>query len=83
MRPPSASSSEQRPAANRVEALDFETQPSYSFTLEVHDRLDGSGNPSTMVDDSQNVTITIENVEELGTVTLTTAHRDRSRLASK
>ena len=53
-------------------ALDFETKPSYSFTLEVHDRLDGSGNPSTMVDDSQNVTITIENVEELGTVTLTT-----------
>ena len=52
--------------------LDFETKPSYSFTLEVHDRLDGSGNPSTMVDDSQNVTITIENVEELGTVTLTT-----------
>ena len=52
--------------------LDFETQPSYSFTIEVHDGRDGSGNPSTMVDDSQNVTITIENVEELGTVTLTT-----------
>ena len=40
-------------------ALDFETQPSYSFTIEVHDGLDGSGNPSTMVDDSQAVTVTL------------------------
>ena len=53
-------------------ALDFETQPSYSFTIEVHDGRDGSGNPSTMVDDSRSVTVTVENVEELGTVTLTT-----------
>ena len=53
-------------------ALDFETQPSYSFTIEVHDGLDGTGNPSTMVDDSQNVTVTVENVEEPGAVALTT-----------
>ena len=52
--------------------LDFETQPSYSFTIEVHDRRDGSGNPSTMVDDTQSVTITIENVEEPGAVALKT-----------
>ena len=54
------------------EALDFETQPSYSFTIEVHDGLDGTGNPSTIVDDTQSVTITIENVEEPGAVALTT-----------
>ena len=54
------------------EPLDFETQPSYSFTIEVRDGLDDSGNTSNMVDDSQSVTITIENVEEPGTVALTT-----------
>ena len=54
------------------EPLDFETQPSYSFTIEVRDGLDDSGNTSTMVDDSQSVTITIENVEEPGAVALTT-----------
>ena len=50
--------------------LDFETQPSYSFTIEVHDGLDGSGNPSTIVDNTQAVTVTVENVEEPGEVTL-------------
>ncbi len=54
------------------EALDFETKPSYSVTVEVHDGLDGLGNASTTVDDTQAVTITVENVEELGVVTLTT-----------
>ena len=54
------------------EALDFETKPSYSFTIEVHDGRDGSGNTSTTIDDTQAVTITVENVEEPGTVTLTT-----------
>ena len=54
------------------EALDFETKSSYSFTVEVHDGKDGMGNTSTTVDDSQAVTITVENVEEPGTVTLTT-----------
>ena len=54
------------------EALDFETKPSYSFTVEVHDGRDGVGNTSTTIDDTQAVTITLENLEEPGTVTLTT-----------
>ena len=54
------------------DALDFETKPSYSVAVEVHDGRDGSGNTSTAIDDTQAVTITVENVEELGTVTLTT-----------
>ena len=54
------------------EALDFETKSNYSVTVEVHDGRDGSGNTSTDIDDSQSVTVTIENVEEPGVVTLTT-----------
>ena len=54
------------------EALDFEGQASYSVTVEVHDGRDGLGNPSTATDDSQAVTITLENVEEPGSVTLST-----------
>ena len=54
------------------EALDFETKSSYDFTVEVHDGLDGMGNASTVVDDTQAVTITVENEEELGVVTLAT-----------
>ena len=54
------------------EALDFERKPSYSFTIEVHDGRDGSGNTATTIDDTQPVTITVENEEEPGTVTLTT-----------
>ena len=53
--------------------LDYETQLTYSVTVEVHDGQDGSGNPSTTIDDTQEaVTITVENVEEQGMVTLTT-----------
>ena len=52
--------------------LDFETKPSYSITVEVHDGRDGMGNTSTTVDDTQAVAITVENEEEPGTVTLTT-----------
>ena len=51
--------------------LDFETRSSYSVTVEVHDGRDGSGASSTAIDDMQDVTITVENVEEPGTVTLT------------
>ena len=40
------------------EALDFETKPSYSLTVEVHDGRDGAGNTSTDIDDTQAVTIT-------------------------
>ena len=54
------------------EALNFETKPSYSVDVEVHDGRDGSGLTSTAIDDTQPVTITVENVEEPGTVTLTT-----------
>ena len=54
------------------EALDFEAKPSYSITVEVHDGRDGAGNTSTTIDDTQAVTITVENEEEPGTVTLTT-----------
>ena len=56
----------------RKEALDFETNSSYSVTVNVHDGRDGAGATSTTVDDTQDVTITVENVEEPGTVTLTT-----------
>ena len=55
------------------DALDFEAKSSYSVTVEVHDGLDGLGNASTTVDDTQAVTITVGNVEEPGTVSLTTA----------
>ena len=55
------------------EALDFETKRSYSVTVEVHDGRDSLGQPSTTGDDTQSVTITVENVEEPGTVTLSTA----------
>ena len=54
------------------EALNFEATETYSFSIDVHDGLDGAGNPSTTVDDTQDVTVTIENVEEPGTVTLVT-----------
>ena len=54
------------------DALDFETKPSYSVTVEVHDGRDGMGNPSADIDDTQAVTITVQNVEEPGVVTLTT-----------
>ena len=54
------------------EALDFEGEASYSVTVDVHDGRDGLGNESTATDDSQAVTITVENVEEPGTVTLST-----------
>ena len=54
------------------DALNFETESTYRFNVEVHDGRDGSGNTSTTIDDMQAVTITIENVEEPGTVTLTT-----------
>ena len=54
------------------DALDFEAKESYSVTVNVHDGRDGSGATDTEVDTSQDVTITVENVDELGTVTLTT-----------
>ena len=55
------------------EDLDFETQSIYSVTVGVHDGRDRLGNTSTTIDHAQTVTITIENVEEPGEVTLVTA----------
>ena len=52
--------------------LDYETKDSYSVTVNVQDGRDGSGATSTDIDNTQDVTITVENVEEPGTVTLTT-----------
>ena len=53
------------------DALDFETKSTYQVTVEVHDGKDGTGATSTTIDDTQDVTITVENLEEPGTVTLT------------
>ena len=50
--------------------LDFETKSSYSVTVEVHDGKDGTGATSSDIDDTQDVTITVVNLEEPGTVTL-------------
>ena len=52
------------------DAIDYEAKSSYQVTVEVHDRKDGAGATSTTIDDTQDVTITVENVEEHGTVTL-------------
>ena len=54
------------------DALDFETKDSYSVIVNVHDGRDGAGATSTDIDNTQDVTITVENVEEPGTVTLET-----------
>ena len=60
------------------DALDFETpgdddsNNAYEVTVNVHDGRDGAGASSTTTDSTQDVTITVENVEEPGTVTLTT-----------
>ena len=60
------------------DVLDFETKDSYSVTVNVHDGRDGAGATSTDIDNTQDVTITVENVEEPGTVTLTTDTEDIS-----
>ena len=54
------------------EPLDFETKRSYEVTVEVHDGKDGLGNTSAAIDDSIDVTVTVGNVDEPGSVTLTT-----------
>ena len=58
--------------------LDFETKSSYSLTVEVHDGRDGMGNTSATIDDTQAVTITLENVEEPGDGDAHHGHRDNS-----
>ena len=50
--------------------LDYETTRSHNLTVTVTDNLDDEGNQDSATDDSINVTITVNNVEEAGTVTL-------------
>ena len=54
--------------------LDYETKPSYTVTMSVRDSKDDSGDADTADDDSIDVTITVTNVEEAGTVTLSSDH---------
>ena len=55
------------------EPLDFETNQIYIVTIDVTDRRDAAGRSSTYIDDTiENVLIRVENVEEEGTVTLST-----------
>ncbi len=55
------------------EPLDFEDGPTlYIFNIDVHDRRDSSGASSTHIDDTQLVIIDVDNVDEPGTVKLTT-----------
>ena len=50
--------------------LDFEGKASYSVTVAVHDGKADDGSPEMTTDDTIDVTITITDVEEPGTVTL-------------
>ena len=54
-------------------ALDYETKPSYSVTVSVRDSKDAGGNPDTAMDDTIDVTITVINADEDGTVALAPA----------
>ena len=49
--------------------LDFERKRSYRFTVEVSDRADQHGDPDMVIDDRQNVTITVTNVNEAPKIT--------------
>ena len=51
-------------------ALDYETQDTYTVTVEVRDNEDASGVTDAALDDSIAVTIYVINVDEMGTVTL-------------
>ncbi len=51
-------------------SLDYETKTSYSFTMSVHDGKDADGNPDTTIDDTIDVSVTVTNVDEAGTVSL-------------
>ena len=50
--------------------LDYETAQNHTLSLNVNDGLDDEGNPNTTPDDSIIVTISVNNIEEAGTVTL-------------
>ena len=50
--------------------LDYETSPSYTVTASVRDSKDTGGSDDSEADDTITVTVTINNVDEDGTVTL-------------
>ena len=54
-------------------ALNYEAQSSYSVTVSVQDGKDAQGDPSTAVDATITVTVAVGNVDEDGTVTVSTA----------
>ena len=54
-------------------ALDHETKASYEVTVSVRDSKDASGNADTTTDETITVTITVTNIDETGTVTLSSA----------
>ena len=51
-------------------SLDYEAKSSYTVTVSVHDGKDANGNTDTTVDDTITVTITVGNLDEGGTATL-------------
>ena len=53
--------------------LDYETQTGYSVTVSVHDGKDANGNTDTTIDATIDVAISIDNIDEPGTVTLSSA----------
>ncbi len=55
------------------EPIDFESgQTQFNFYVDVHDRRDAAGASSTYIDDTQLVIVDVENVDEEGSVELTT-----------
>ena len=50
--------------------LDFETQPSYALTVQVHDGRDAEAEPDTTVDASHDLTVTVTNVAGVTSVEL-------------
>ena len=53
--------------------LDFEDKETYTVTVSVHDGKDANGEVDTTADDTITVTINLSNVEEPGTVTLSSS----------
>ena len=54
-------------------SLDYEEKVSYVVTVSVRDGRDASGGPDTTTDATITVTITVTNIDETGTVTLSSA----------
>ena len=53
-------------------SLNYEDEDSYSFEVTVSDRKDANGDADTEVDDTLSVTVSVSNVDEDGSVTLST-----------